>query len=120
MDAMFLNTPGSIGGGIALPGRGVGNDEAETDIGEKTLFVDGSGGSGLPREAYPLSLVLRGGGDCGGKPVGLRLRSSFEMVPGSRFKSTNDSSNSVGSCNQGPCNAFGLRIHHEEGITHMI
>lgn len=98
-----LNTPGSIGGGVALPGLGDGKGGGEGSC-AKVLRGE-SGGEWSPRLAKPCirrdtrpSGLLVGGGGSAGR----RVSDEDCNVAGSRFMTSRDSRSSTGSCSHGP------------------
>lgn len=93
-----LNTPGSIGGGVALPGFGVGKGGGGGSC--ANVLRGESGGEWSPRLAKPcrrrvetLYELLDDGGRAG------RRVSAAEdcSVAGSRFMTSSDSRSSMGS-----------------------
>lgn len=94
-------TPGSIGGGVALPGfgggKGGGGGRAAKELcGE-------SGGEWSPRPAYPRSRRRGAGMEDVGDERGGRRASAADRVAGSRLSTSRDSSSSTGNCSHGPC-----------------
>lgn len=93
------NTPGSIGGGVALPGLGDGKGGGGGRLANVLRGESGGEWSAMlenPRSrAFGLDDVL-----CGGSAG--NLESAAESVAGSRFSTSNDSSSSSGSCSHGP------------------
>lgn len=100
MDLTERKTPGSIGGGVALPGldggNGVGNGEVEN------VLRGESGGEKSPnpwkqRSRCLLAQILEEVGGSNGRRVSATVR-----MAGSRLRLRRESRSSTGSCNQGP------------------
>ncbi len=94
MDVTLRKTPGSIGGGVALPGFGGGMG------GGRGRLRGESGGERSRKLRSRIRLVLEElFGEGGMEGI---LGSAADSVAGSRLSTNKDSSSSIGSCSQGP------------------